>query len=144
MVDSGRYGALDWSQLLWMLGVVDVASCMYAPTFAASREEKDNFFDSLQQALSAIPPNEYYVMLDDFNALVGSRVVDDLWWYERGYGNLNEAGKELLSFLSTNEATVCNTWFKKRDMSKQTWQHPKSKRWHCIDYARPTGGSVWM
>ncbi len=37
-------------------------------------------FDSLQQALSAIPPNEYYVMLDDFNALVGSRVVDDLWW----------------------------------------------------------------
>ncbi len=70
--------------------------------------------------------------------------------YERGphgYGGLSEAGKELLSFLSTNEATVCNTWFRKRDISKQTWQHPKSKRWHCIDYAimrKAHRGSVWM
>ena len=71
----------------------------------------------------AIPSNECYVVLGDFNALVGSRVVDDLWWYERGphgYGEINEAGVELLSFLSTNEATVCNTWFKKRDIGKQT------------------------
>ena len=44
---------------------------------------------------------------------------------------LNEAGKELLSFLSTNQASVCNTWF---DIHKQTWQHLKSCRWHCIDY----------
>lgn len=50
-----------------------------------------------------------------------------------GYGDLNEAVQELLSSLSTNEATVCKSWFSKRDISKQTWQHPKSKHWHCID-----------
>ena len=113
-----------------------ILSC-YAPTFAASRDEKDRFFDSLQDALSSIPSDECFVMLGDFNARVGSRGVFDERWYERGphgCGELNEAGKELLSFLSTNEATVCNTWFKKRDICKQTWQHPKSKRWHCIDY----------
>ena len=39
--------------------------------------------------------------------------------------------------MSMNEATVCNTctWFMKRDINKHTWQHPKSKKWHCIDYA---------
>ena len=46
----------------------------------------------------------------DFNARVGSRAVDDdEWWYESGphrYGELNEASRDLLSFLSTNEATV--------------------------------------
>ena len=113
-----------------------ILSC-YAPTFAASRDEKDRFFDSLQDALSLIPCDECFVMLGDFNARVGSRGVINEWWYERGphgYGELNEAGKELLSFLFTNEATVSNTWFKKRDICKQTWQHPKSKRWHCIDY----------
>ena len=47
---------------------------------------------------------------------------------------LNKAGRELLSFLSINEATVCNTWFPKRAIHKQTWQHSKSKQWHCIDY----------
>ena len=76
-------------------------------------------------------------MLRDFNALVGSRVSgNEEWWYERGpheHGALIEAGRELLSFLSINEATVCNTWFAK-DIHKQTWQHPKSKQWHCIDY----------
>ena len=51
-----------------------------------------------------------------------------------GSGALNEAGIELLSFLAINEATVCNTWFWKKEIYKQTWQHPRSKQWHCIDY----------
>ena len=73
---------------------------------------------------------------------------DDEWWYERGlhgYGDLNDAGKELLSFLAINGATVCNTWFTKKSIYKQTWQHPKSKQWHCIDYAimrKPHAGGV--
>jgi len=115
-----------------------VLSC-YAPTYGASREDKDAFLDQLQQVLSAVPSDECYVMLGDFNARVGSRTVeDDEWWYERGphgHGVMNDAGRELLSFLSINEATVCNTWFMKKAIYKQTWQHPKSKQWHCIDYA---------
>ena len=115
-----------------------VFSC-YAPTYVASREDKDSFFDTLQQAISAVPSEECFVMLGDFNARVGSRAdQDDDWWYERGphgHGVINEAGRELLSFLSINDATVCNTWFPKKAIHKQTWQHPKSKQWHCIDYA---------
>ena len=109
----------------------------YAPTFAASREDKNIFYATLQDALSEIPSDECFVMLRDFNARVGSRDVADEWWHERGphgYGDLNDAGRDLLSFLSTNEATVCNSWFRKRDVHTQTWQHPKSRNWHCIDY----------
>ena len=121
---------------------VHILSC-YAPTFAASRTAKDNFFDDLQQAMGEIPPNEPYVMLGDFNARVGSsrpNVVEeeDQWENIRGphgFGEVNDAGKELLHILSLNEATVCNTWFQKKDIYKGTWQHPKSKKWHCIDYA---------
>jgi len=78
-------------------------------------------------------------MLGGFNTRLEFRAVDDdEWWYERGphrYGALNEAGRDLLSFLSTHEVTVCNTWFQKRRIYKQTWQHPKSRKWHCIDCA---------
>ena len=69
---------------------------------------------------------------------MGSRKDRDEWWYERdshGYGKLNEVGRELLTFLSLNGTTVCNTWFQKRETYKHTWQHPKSKKWYCIDYA---------
>ena len=109
---------------------VYVFSC-YAPTYAASREEKNAFYGLLQQALSSVPSHSSYVLLGDFNARVGSREgSDDPWWYERGshgLGVMNEAGRELLSFLSFNGATVCNTWFKKKEVHKRTWQHPKSK-----------------
>lgn len=79
-------------------------------------------------------------MLGDFNARVGSRNAADVdeWEDTRGphrWGQPNDAGRELMNFLSLNEATVCNTWFKKKSIYKHTWQHPKSKKWHCIDFA---------
>ena len=115
-----------------------VISC-YAPTRAASRAQKDDFYQDLEQALTAVPTDQPYILLGDLNARVGSRDgTDDPWDRVRGphgYGETNDAGKDLLNFLSTNEATVCNTWFRKKDIHKQTWQHPKSRHWHCIDFA---------
>ena len=99
-----------------------VLSC-YAPTFAASREEKDEFYCVLQQALSSIPQRENFVLLGNFNARIGSRSTESEWWNVRGphsHGELNDAGRELLTFLSINEATVCNTWFEKKDIHKRT------------------------
>ena len=94
-----------------------ILSC-YAPTFAASRAEKDNFFNYLQEALDEIPPNETYVILGDFNARVGSRDLaeEDYWGKSRGphgFGKMNDAGKELLSFLSLNEATAATRGFRR-------------------------------
>lgn len=116
-----------------------VLSC-YAPTFAAKKEEKERFYDDLQQALNEIPSSEPYIILGYFNARVGTRsATGNEWKCERGphgFGEVNIAGRELLTFLSLNdiETTICNTWFMK-DINKQTWKHPKSGRWHCIDYA---------
>ena len=53
-----------------------VLSC-YAPTFATSREKKDAFFARLHDALSAIPSDESFVVLGDFNARAGSRGLND-------------------------------------------------------------------
>ena len=50
-----------------------VLSC-YAPTYAASREEKNELVDTLQHALLEIPSDECFVVLGDFNARVGSKV----------------------------------------------------------------------
>ena len=117
-----------------------VFSC-YAPTFRATRAEKDKFFDQLQEALDTTPSDDSFVLLGDFNARVGGKNFGgnaDQWGRIRGphgLGELNAAGKELLHFLSLNNATICNTWFQKKDIYKSTWQHPKSKKWHCIDYA---------
>ena len=73
---------------------------------------------------------------------------DDEWWNERGpYGHcvLNGAETDLLSFCSLNGATVSNTWFQKKEIHKQTRQHPsqssdtdysimrRAQSWRCLD-----------
>lgn len=88
----------------------------YAPNFASSGEDKDSFYSSLQEALRSIPSQELSPA-GGFDARVGSRMPGDEWWDERslhGAGVFNNAGRELLSFLSVNGATVCNTWFQKQ------------------------------
>ena len=119
-------------------GRLHVLSC-YAPTRAAQREDKEDFFNQLAAFMSSVPVGEHYVILGDFNARVGSRSdVDADQWSgvlgPHGCGVANDAGRELLSFLSCQEATICNTWFEKRAVCRQTWQHPKSKKWSCIDF----------
>lgn len=110
----------------------------YAPTFRSSRMEKEIFFAELQGALHAIPRHDKFVLLGDFNARVGTRFDDADEWTgvrgPRGFGECNDAGKELLAFLSLNNATICNTWFSKKPVFKQSWQHPNTKEWHAIDF----------
>ena len=122
------------------LFVIHVVSC-YAPTFRSSRADKDAFFAELQGVLRDVGRHDKYVLLGDFNARVGTRCGeddDDAWADVRGpcgLGRCNDAGKELLEFLNINNSTICNTWFTKKPLYKQSWQHPQTKQWHMIDFA---------
>ena len=123
---------------LYLAPEMEVA-CKRVMQKAASREDKDAFFQELENIISSVPSGEKYVILGDFNARVGSRVSADEEWSSvrgpHGLGMASDSGKELLSLiLSLHQAMVCNTWFEKRDIHKQTWQHPKSKKWSCIDF----------
>ena len=51
-----------------------------------------------------------------------------------GYGVINDAGKSFSLFSLSIGPLLCNMWFVKKAMHQQTWQHPKSKQWSCIDY----------
>lgn len=83
-------------------GHLYVLSC-YAPTFAASRDVREAFFDNLQHALIGIAATRrvvairIIVMLGDFNACVRSRSGEsDLWDDVRGtfgLGEVNNVGK---------------------------------------------------
>ena len=60
-----------------------------------------------------------------------------IWDSIRGYhgvGKLNESGEALLLFCALNRLTILNTYFEKKNIHKNTWQHPGSKKWHSIDY----------
>ena len=84
-----------------------------------------------------MPEKELLLLMGDWNARVGSCQTSDQWngaLGRHGTGDLNEAGMFLLSFCSSNDLTIMNTCFEKKAIHKQTWQHPGTKKWHCIDY----------
>jgi len=56
-----------------------VISC-YAPTRAASREEKAKFYDEISTILDEIPISDTYIILGNFNARVGCREQSDDQW----------------------------------------------------------------
>ena len=112
---------------------------LYAPTFRAPVEEKEKLYFDLQDTLDGVSEQDLLLIVGDLNARVGSTEQGGSsvsWLGVRGvYGErkVNEAGAELLSCAS-NELTIMNTHFKKKNIHKFTWQHPGSKQWHCIDY----------
>ena len=110
------------------IGKLHVMSC-YAPTRAASKQHKDKQLNTFLSSLAA--GDCFVILVISMLELVFGRVVISGIRNVLGphaYGLVNDAGRELLSFLLCHEVAVCNK------IHKQTWQHPKSKQWSCIDY----------
>jgi len=101
----------------------------YAPTLAASSEEKDAFYDQLSRSISLIRRGDRLALAGDFNARVGS---DYTSWPDtlgaHGVGNLNENGQRLLELCSAFHLCYADTYFAGSMSSKVTWMHPRSRR----------------
>ena len=107
----------------------------YAPTLNAEEPDKDRFYDSLDMTLQAIPRSDKIILLGDFNARVGT---DYIAWDgvigRHGLGHSNNNGIRLLTLCSEHNLIITNTLFQMKNKFKTTWQHPRSKHWHLLDY----------
>ena len=107
----------------------------YAPTLDAEHEVKEAFYSRLDTTLSAIPREDKIILLGDFNARVGRDA--NIWngtIGREGIGNVNTNGTMLLSKCAEHDLIITNTLFQQKDKLKVSWQHPRSKHWHLLDY----------
>jgi len=107
----------------------------YAPTMSYSQEQKEEFYEKLAHLVHTVPKHDKMLLMGDFNARVGS---DSQAWPgvlgPHGVGRENSNGQMLLTFCSEHGLTVTNTLYQLQDIHKVTWMHPRSKRWHQIDF----------
>ena len=80
-------------------GSVNIVS-VYAPTLCSTPEDKDQFYQALDETISRIPSTEGLYLLGDFNARVGA---DHMAWPacigSFGRGNMNDNGQRLRALL---------------------------------------------
>jgi len=107
----------------------------YAPTLAAEEPIKELFYSDLDRVLTSISSEDQIYLLGDFNARVGRD--HEIWRRtigKNGTGKVNSNGTLLLSKCAEHNLTITNTLFRQKEKLKTSWQHPRSKHWHLIDY----------
>ena len=125
------------SRLLWVrmkvAGERIVIVGVYGPGMERSENEREVFWESLNECLSTFDDNERIVVLGDLNAKVGDRGVDGVIG-KYGVPGVNENGERLVEVCIERRLSVGNTWFQKRMIQKYTREGENGQERSLIDY----------
>lgn len=112
-----------------------IVICCYAPTLNAPELTKELFYEHLGRIVGNVTKGDDIIIAGDMNARIGKS--NFLWKNiigKHGVGQRNGNGLQLLQFCSQYNLRVMNTFFQQKNIHKYTWQHPRSKQWHLLDY----------
>ena len=100
----------------------------YAPTNDAMDEEKDEFYNQLQDTVSGCNRNDMIVVMGDLNNKVGNNNTNREEVMEKfGVGVMNDNGERLCDFCSVNGLIITGTIFPHKDIHKLTWRSPDGR-----------------
>lgn len=106
---------------------------VYAPTEESDEEEVNIFYDTVYEALGKA--YDVFILMGDFNAKIGMPLKDEyLVMKQHGYGTRNIRGQRLVNFAMENKLAIINTFFKKKDKRRWTWQSPNEQYKNEIDF----------
>ena len=96
--------------------------CAYGPQSKKPDAEKVRFYDKMGSEWDLGSSGEIIVSLGDFNGHVGKCAEGFEGVHgENGIGKRNAEGRKLLEYCDQTELCVANTWFKKTEKKKITY-----------------------
>ena len=125
------------SRLMWVRLKVGgerwVIISAYGPGSERCEEERNGFWEELSECIGSFEERERVVVLGDLNARVGEEPVEGVIG-EFGVPGVNENGEKLVDLCIERELVIGNTWFKKRDIHKYTWESGVDGQRALMDY----------
>nr|VZI13332.1 unnamed protein product [Spirometra erinaceieuropaei] len=107
----------------------------YAPPMASPDTARNKFYEGLHALLATVPKANKLIVLDDLNARVGT---EHAAWRgvlgPHGLRGSNDNGLLLLRTCAEHRLILTNTFFCLSEREKATWRHPRSRKWHLLDY----------
>ena len=124
--------------LLKVQNLTVVQAC--APTNDAMDEEKDEFYNQVQDTVSSCNRNDMIVVVRDWNAKVGNNNTNrEEVMGKFGIGIMNDNGERLFDFCSANGFIITGTIFPHKDIHKLTWRSPDGRTVNQIDHVLVNG-----
>ena len=112
------------SRIMWVkmkMGLnVWVFVSVYGPGGERDEQERDDFWNDLNDCLGNFGNNCNVVIMGDMNARVGAEQIEGVIG-RYGVPGRNENGDRMLNVCMERELTVGNTLFKKKSIHKYTW-----------------------
>ncbi|GFS20455.1 endonuclease-reverse transcriptase [Elysia marginata] len=107
---------------------------IYAPTDEAQDEEKDAFYDLLQEVMDKLPKKDINILMGDANAKIGRENTG----YNRilgshGLGEMNDNGERFANFCLFNKMVIGGSIFPHKRVHKATWVSPDNVTENQID-----------
>nr|VZI37344.1 unnamed protein product [Spirometra erinaceieuropaei] len=107
----------------------------YGPTMTNPDAVRDKFYVDMHALLATVSKADKLIVLGDFNARVGT---DRSAWRgvlgPHGLRGSNDNGLLLLRTCTEHRLILTITFFCLPEREKATWRHPRSRRWHLLDY----------
>ena len=103
-------------------------------------EEKDEFYNQVQDTVSSCNRNDMIVVVGDWNAKVGNNNTNRKELIGKfGIGIMNDNEERLCDFCSANGFIISGTIFPYKDIHKLTWRSPDGRTVNQIDHVLVNG-----
>ncbi|KAL9976159.1 hypothetical protein ACROYT_G013418 [Oculina patagonica] len=114
---------------------------VYAPTNDADTDEKDGFYDLLQQVYDRTPQHDIIIIMGDWNAKLGHQLEGENGVVgKHGLGSdRSDNGERFIEFCAANNMAITTTMFPHKDIHKYTWTSPDGRTRNQIDHIAVNG-----
>ena len=108
---------------------------IHAPTEEKSDDEKDAFYDILDDVYNRSPRQDIKIVLGDCNAQIGREEgLRPVIGLHSLHENSNDNGLRTVNFATSKNMSVASTMFPHRNIHKGTWRSPDGRTVNQIDH----------
>jgi hypothetical protein len=107
----------------------------HSPTEDKANEEKDSFYDELDEIYGKCPKRDCKIIIGDMNDKVGKeQIYSPVIGKHSLHEMSNDNGMRLINFASSRNMIIGSTMFEHKDIHKRTWQSPDGNMFNQIDH----------
>ena len=114
---------------------------VYAPTNDASDEEKDRFYNQLQQVFNETHDHDLVITMGDLNAKIGYQMPGEegVVGQHALEGQRSDNGERFVAMCMENNMAITTTQYPHKDIHKYTWTSPDGRTKNQIDHIAING-----